>query len=203
MFRAGCFSPVLLRLALRAPLPPHRACNLSASALTGGAAKTQPEEVILKFAQERAIHPLRGWGGGGGGSGGGFGSPLWWDWGWERWISCPVKVGDETGQCYLSLRLRRAHEKLNEPVVFQCVWFIGAINFWTGGHPFALSDWQPLVQPRLAAVSVNSVRSCHISCLLAWQIWWCASIGELFDLSPSYSPLIRLITARRFLYLSF
>lgn len=99
----------------------------------------------------------RGWG---------FGTPLWWDWGWERWMSCSVKVGDEAGKCYLSLMLCWAHRTLNDSVVFHWVWVISAINFWMGGHPFTLSDWHPLRQPCLTSVSVNSTKTCHITCLL-------------------------------------
>lgn len=99
-------------------------------------------------------------------SSGGFGTPLWWDWGWERWMSCSVKVGDKAGKRYLSLTLCCAHRKLNDPVVFLWIWFIGAINFRMGGHPFAFIDWRPLLQQCLTGVSVNSAKTCHISLLL-------------------------------------
>lgn len=68
-------------------------------------------------------------------------------------MSCSVKAGDEAGKCYLSLMLRWAPRKLNDPVVFHWIWFIGAINFRTGGHPFALIDRRPLLQPCLTGVS--------------------------------------------------
>ena len=114
-------------------------------------------------------------------------------------------VGDEAGKCYFSLMLCWAHGKLNDPVVSQWIWLIGAINFRIGGQPFVFSDWQPLLKPRQTGVSVNSTKTHCTSCLLTqtMDLTQSSSIQDWVNLKTLCILCFPVIFVKSFVFLAF